>query len=86
MTGRDRTYRIQIVGEQTGDVHQIAHGIPHDRLQEVAALVKEQGPRVAAAVRASRAATEAAGAMGDLLDAFGLGQKKRAPARRRGAR
>jgi hypothetical protein len=44
--------------------------------------VKEHGPKAAAVARASRAAADASTAMGELLDAFGLGAK-RAPARRR---
>jgi len=84
MIGRDQTYRIQIVGEQTGDVHQVAHGVPHERLQTIAELVRQHGAKATAAVQAVRASIEASEAVGRLIDAMAFGGSSRpAPKRKR---
>jgi hypothetical protein len=78
----DRTYTIQCVGEQSGAIHHVAHGVPHERLAELASMAREHGPKVAAVAAASRAASALDEAIGAVVDAF----RPRPRARVRGKR
>lgn len=78
MPTQDRTYSIEIRGDQTGRVVFQHAGMDGARLALIGELVKEHGPKVAAVTEIARSAEGLADAIGKLLSLT--------PARRKVAR
>ena len=75
---KDSTYTIQVVGEQSKTIAWAHVGVPAERLEEISAVIREHGPKVAALTAAARASAAFTDAMGAVIQAF-----ERTPPRRR---